>query len=212
MPKASFSNRRSRGRPAKYLGGQEDVRGLLLRVGCEEFAKRGFSATGVDCILRRAKVAKGSFYHYFASKEAFAAELIEYYRLEILIKLKRCLEDEVLTPSARLRAFVDLRVDEMEQSGFDSGCLAGVLSLEASALPEGFRQQLSDVFLSWQVCFAQGIRAAQQAKEMPGHLNSEHLSAFFWMGWEGAVLRASLQKSSEALRFFADTFFIRLCH
>lgn len=41
--------------------------------------EKGFSATGLDEILKAVGVPKGSFYHYFDSKEAFGAELIDRY-------------------------------------------------------------------------------------------------------------------------------------
>jgi TetR/AcrR family transcriptional repressor of nem operon len=38
------------------------------------------------------------------------------------------------------------------------------------------------------------------------------IAAFFWIGWEGAVLRAKLVASPEPLDIFADGFFAGLSH
>ncbi|MFT8474874.1 MAG: helix-turn-helix domain-containing protein, partial [Acetobacter orientalis] len=40
---------------------------------------RGFSAVGIAQILVQARIPKGSFYHYFNSKEHFGEELLSLY-------------------------------------------------------------------------------------------------------------------------------------
>jgi TetR/AcrR family transcriptional repressor of nem operon len=39
----------------------------------------GYATTGIQSIVESADVPKGSFYNHFASKEAFAAEVIDAY-------------------------------------------------------------------------------------------------------------------------------------
>ncbi len=68
-----------RGRPPKNRSSQADTRDLLLQAGLEVLTEKGFSSTGIDGILKRVGVPKGSFYHYFSSKEDFGTQLIERY-------------------------------------------------------------------------------------------------------------------------------------
>jgi TetR/AcrR family transcriptional regulator, transcriptional repressor for nem operon len=51
----------------------------FLEVGLLTFHRHGYAATGIQEILESAKVPKGSFYHYFASKEEFAREVVLQY-------------------------------------------------------------------------------------------------------------------------------------
>lgn len=51
----------------------------ILHVGQQLIASKGFTAVGLAEILAGAEVPKGSFYHYFASKEAFGVALLEEY-------------------------------------------------------------------------------------------------------------------------------------
>ena len=46
-----------------------DKRATLIDIGTAIFTQKGFSSTGLDEIVRAAKVPKGSFYYYFSSKE-----------------------------------------------------------------------------------------------------------------------------------------------
>ena len=48
----------------------EATRQLLISVARELFAERGYGATSVEEIIRRAGVARGALYHHFPSKDA----------------------------------------------------------------------------------------------------------------------------------------------
>ena len=201
---------RRRGRPPKHAEGGQETRELLLRSGLEALTEKGFSATGIDEILRRVGVPKGSFYHYFASKEAFGAELIERYGAYFARKLERHFTDESLTPLERLRSFVAEAQNGMAKYEYQRGCLIGNLGQEMSALPESFRAQLNGVFDDWQARVAHCLSEAQAAGEISEHSNCDQLAAFFWIGWEGAVLRSKLERNPEALEIFVEGFFAGL--
>lgn len=52
-------------------------RGAILDAARAVFAERGYEAASVRDIIRRTDLASGTFYNYFASKEAIAAALAE---------------------------------------------------------------------------------------------------------------------------------------
>lgn len=84
---------RKRGRPPKRIDGGLETRQALVRAGVIALTEKGFAATGIDDVLTQVGVPKGSFYHYFASKEAFGAELIDSYAAYFDHKLDRWLGD-----------------------------------------------------------------------------------------------------------------------
>jgi len=53
-----------------------EKRDLILARGAQVMARRGYHGTGVQEIVQAAAVPKGSFYHYFASKEDFALQAL----------------------------------------------------------------------------------------------------------------------------------------
>ena len=53
-----------------------DKRDAILRAALEEFSASGFAAARLDDVARRAGVAKGTIYLYFADKETLFQELI----------------------------------------------------------------------------------------------------------------------------------------
>ena len=198
---------RRRGRPPKTQPSFSESRDALIRAGLVALTEKGFSATGLDQILKAAGVPKGSFYYYFDSKEAFGSELITRYGEFFAAKLARFFTDPSRSPVENLMAFVIDAEASMARFDFSRGCLVGNLGQEIGALPEAFRQQLGDVFLGWQHQTAACLKAAQAAGEIGSHHDADRLAAFFWIGWEGAVLRAKLERSGSALRTFAGTFF-----
>ncbi|MEW6710785.1 MAG: TetR/AcrR family transcriptional regulator [Candidatus Riflebacteria bacterium] len=196
--------KRRRGRPPKGDGDYNKTREALLRGGLEVLTEKGFSASGIDEILRRVAVPKGSFYHYFASKEAFGVELIDCYAAYFARKIDSSLTDVSLPPLERLRAFVADAADGMARHGFQRGCLVGNLGQEMGALPEIFRDRLNGAFADWQRRLSQCLVAAQEAGEIPREADCEKLAVIFWIGWEGAVLRAKLEQEAEPLRIFVE--------
>ena len=201
---------RRRGRPPKQREALGDTRELLLRAGLEVLTEKGFSATGIDEILGRAGVPKGSFYHYFASKEAFGLGLIERYSEFFARKLDRHLDNRSLPPLARLQAFVDDARAGMARLGYRRGCLIGNLGQEMGSLPESFRARLKETFEDWQARFSACLKEAQEAGEVARSADTDQLAAFFWIGWEGAVLRAKLEQSARPLEVFAAFYFAGL--
>lgn len=199
--------KRRRGRPPKELSGQSKTREALLSAGVETLTEKGFSASGLEEILGKVDVPKGSFYYYFKSKEVFGAALIDHYAHYFSAKLDRILLDETRTPLQRLHDFVDDAVDGMQRYDFSRGCLVGNLGQEMGALPPAYRELLIEAFLDWQVRTAACLNAALEAGQISPEIDCNATAEYFWIGWEGAVLRAKLERSEMPLRRFAKVFF-----
>lgn len=202
---------RRRGRPPKEASGSYgETRALLIRTGLAVLTEKGYSSVGIDEILRMVAVPKGSFYHYFPSKEAFGQVLIAAYADYFASKLDRCFLDTSYSPLRRLRNFVEDARQGMAKHGFRRGCLVGNLGQEMAVLPESFRHQLADVFQDWQQRTERCLKEARQSGEIDPTLDCAQLASFFWIGWEGAVLRAKLEQQPAALDIFANGFFTLL--
>ena len=94
-----------------------DVRRRLLSAGLVLVHGRGFAASGVKDITDSAGVPKGSFYAYFASKEAFAAAILEHYWADIEQRLLPILEAKDSAQQRITRFFHEL-ADEHEAGDF----------------------------------------------------------------------------------------------
>lgn len=198
--------KRRPGRPPKVDRENFETREALIRCGTEVLTEQGFSATGIDYILKQVGVPKGSFYHYFPSKEAFGHAVLDSYAGYFSQRLDRWLLDESLTPLERLVGFVQNAKVGMARHDYRRGCLVGNLGQEVSMLPDGFREILEGIFLDWQQRLSECLRAAQTSGELARDADCDELAAFFWIGWEGAVLRARLVASEAPLNTFIAGF------
>ncbi len=191
-----------RGRPPKAGRENSDTRAELIRSGLAHLTESGFSASGIDTILKKAGVPKGSFYFYFASKEAFGHAVLNSYASYFAEKLERTLRDESASPLARIGLFVASATAGMEKHDFTRGCLVGNLGQEVDMLPESFRGRLKEIFADWQGHLSSCLQAAVEAGELAADADCEWLAEVFWTGWEGAVSRARLEKSARPLESY----------
>jgi AcrR family transcriptional regulator len=63
-------------RPSKRAVGATERRAAIVAAGLEEFTAKGFAATRLDDVAKRAGVAKGTIYLHFQDKDALFKELV----------------------------------------------------------------------------------------------------------------------------------------
>lgn len=200
------SSIKRRGRPPKHSLNNVDVRAALIRSGIKVLTEQGFASAGIDGILKRVGVPKGSFYYYFSSKEAFGYTILEHYGAYFAKKLDRHLLNDTLPPLLRISAFVEDAKKGMQRHKFQRGCLVGNLGQEVNGLPQGYRTCLQAILIDWQQRIAVCLREAQRLGAIPASADCGRLAEAFWIGWEGAVMRARLEAQIRPLDTFLDTF------
>ncbi|MDP0930094.1 TetR/AcrR family transcriptional regulator [Paracoccus onubensis] len=121
-----------------------DVKSHILDTSKRLIAARGFSAVGLNEILLGAGIPKGSFYHYFASKDAFGKALLEYYFENYLAEVDLLLADECVSARERLAAYWRFWRDNQERDDPEGKCLAVKLGAEVSDISEGMRIALKN--------------------------------------------------------------------
>jgi AcrR family transcriptional regulator len=63
-------------RPSKRLAGATERRAAIIAAGLDEFTAKGFAATRLEDVAKRAGVAKGTIYLHFKDKEALFQDLV----------------------------------------------------------------------------------------------------------------------------------------
>lgn len=195
-----------RGRPPKSAHIDRDTKAELIRSGLAHLTENGFVASGIDKILKDVGVPKGSFYFYFASKEAFGHAVLDNYAQYFENKLHTWLHDQNICPLQRLQNFVNDAEEGMRKHAFKRGCLVGNLGQEVDAIPASFRAKLLTVFEQWQLAVGQCLREAQHQGKLSQSADCDDLAEVFWTGWEGAVSRARLEQSEGPLQKYCKFF------
>jgi len=186
---------------------KKDTKAEIIAAGTELIALQGYNATGIDAVLKKVGVPKGSFYHYFGSKEEFGLAVIAHFALHYDLKLQAFLRNEDFSPLSRIRNYLENGQAHLCQHRFSKGCLIGNLGQELADQNERFRARLDGIFQGWKQQFAACLREAQQAGELSSDLAPAVLAGFILSGWEGAILRAKVMKSPQPLQDFIDTLF-----
>lgn len=186
---------------------RKDTRAEIISIGMEMISLQGYSATGIDAVLRRAGVPKGSFYHYFGSKEEFGLAVIDHFARRYAEIVDSFLKDEELTPLNRIRKYLETGLARLTQNQCTKGCLVGNLGQELADQNERFRTRLDEIFRSWKEQIATCVEEAQRAGELAHDLDPGVLAGFILSGLEGAILRAKVMKSPEPMRDFIETLF-----
>ena len=180
----------------------DSTREHLLEVGLRQIRLTGYTATGVKEILDLAGVPKGSFYHHFPSKEAYAGDLISRYGAIEAERIQRILEDSTIPPLKRLRLYFE---ELSAANGYDaevSGCLIGSMSLEVADHSEALQTQLRSLFEILQGSVAGVLRSAIQRGELDKALKPDALAEFLVNGYEGALVRMKADRSNRPLENF----------
>jgi len=197
------NDKKLRGRPAKSGRDTTQTRAALINSGVEHFTQFGFASSGLDKILKKVSVPKGSFYYYFANKEAFGLAVIAHYDNYFSRKLDCHLNDEQLPAEQRLMSFVNDAKAGIEKYHFNRGCLVGNLEQEVAVLPDSHREKLFLVMQGWQSKISAYLKIILiDAKQEECDL----LAEFFWIGWEGAVSRCKLVRTTQPIDVFIDQF------
>jgi TetR/AcrR family transcriptional regulator, transcriptional repressor for nem operon len=105
---------------------------------------KGFAAVGINEVLSEAGVPKGSFYHYFTSKDAFGEAMMRSYFAGYLADMDRILAEPGRTSAQRLMDYWDGWRETQSVDECQGKCLAVKLGAEVSDLSESMRLALKE--------------------------------------------------------------------
>lgn len=169
----------------------------------------GFEGIGIQPILKRAGVTKGSFYNFFPSKEAYALEVIEAYSLRYEAFRMRSFAGDS-SPLRRLWAYFEDLETEMEQAPETAGCLYGVLSQTSTPHNEALRRRVKVAFAHWQAQMADLLKQAQSVGELEADVDAADVAGAIIDAYEGAVIRIRAEGDMKPMRRFRELTLKRL--
>lgn len=181
---------------------KESTKTALLKAGRGIIAEKGYNHTGIQEVLQAVGVPKGSFYHFFSSKEDFGLQILDDDAAQHDVVLEQYLGDETLTPITRLRAYFEMKIREFESLRCREGCLMATLGQELADQNETFRSRIARFFTDWRDQLAECLRQAQKAGEISTHWDTQELAEYCLNSWEGAIQQMKITKSVAPLQAF----------
>jgi TetR/AcrR family transcriptional repressor of nem operon len=150
----------------------------------ELFRKRGYHTTSMSDLAEACGLFKGSFYHYFSSKEALGKEVLVWIRDFLRSHVWSVVNREELTAAEHMQKILSKLGKMLLRS--DGGCIVGNMTLETAKLVPEFQEVLREIFQDW----LQAMTQIYQTKYQPEYASK--LARQTVMEFEGAVMLVNL--------------------
>lgn len=175
-----------------------DTRQHILDVGYQLVVSKGFTNVGLSELLKTADVPKGSFYHYFKSKEQFGEALINDYFADYSQRIHDLFADQHCTAYQRLMRYWQYWYEQSEGQCHAQRCLVVKLSAEVADLSDAMRIALLNganaIIRAIAQCIEQGVN------EGSIHVQHSQLTAeLLYNLWIGASLLSKLRQDNQGL-------------
>ncbi|MFC7777438.1 MULTISPECIES: TetR/AcrR family transcriptional regulator [Pantoea] len=173
-----------------------EIRDHILATGQRIMAGKGFSAVGLNEILTDAGVPKGSFYHYFSSKEAFGVDMLARYFDDYLAELDATLSQPGLTMAQRLMNYWQLWRESQSFSDCQGKCLAVKLGAEVADLSDSMRGTLQTGTAGIIARLADALEAGVEEGSLSVDDKPVRVAESLYQLWVGASLMVKIVRNT----------------
>lgn len=172
-----------------------DVRDRILATGERIMGGKGFSAVGLNEVLTAAGVPKGSFYHYFGSKEAFGEALLEGYFAAYLAEMAATFRQPGLSKAQQLDAYFRAWRDAQSFAECQGKCLAVKLGAEVADLSASMRAALQRGTAGIVERLARAIQAGVVDGSLQVHGDPATVAQSLYQLWLGASIMVKITRT-----------------
>jgi TetR/AcrR family transcriptional repressor of nem operon len=173
-----------------------EIRDHILATGQRIMAGKGFSAVGLNEILTDAGVPKGSFYHYFSSKEAFGVDMLARYFDDYLAELDATLSQPGLTMAQRLMNYWQLWRESQSFSDCRGKCLAVKLGAEVADLSDSMRGTLQTGTAGIIARLAEALEAGVEEGSLVIDDEPSRVAESLYQLWVGASVMVKIVRNT----------------
>ena len=181
-----------------------DTRQHILDVGYQLVAKKGFTGMGLAELLKNADVPKGSFYHYFQSKEQFGEALLEDYFARYVEKIDALFCHSDGNFYQRIMRYWHYWAEHNSTRCDQGQCLVVKLAGEVTDLSEPMRlvflKGTNKIIAMLADCIEHGIKAGDISP-----LDSNVMAERLYDLWLGASLLNKIRQDDSSLQLALQT-------
>lgn len=163
---------------------------------------KSFHSVGLNEILSAVQVPKGSFYHYFSSKEQFGVEMLKHYVAGATAYKTKMLLSLVPEPDPlrRLLTYLEGSIAKAHEAEGKCPCLVIKLAAEVGDFSEPMREVLAEGSRQWigilQQVIAEGIAKGSISPQVAPAATGAVIQDL----WAGAMQRAATTRGTAPLR------------
>lgn len=189
------------------MGRKSTAREQLIEAAAALFHESGYHAVGVSEICARADVQKGSFYHFFDSKQGLALAVIEAHVKtwrQDLLDLQGGAGPPLERLGRHLRVFHERHDCRCQEGATMLGCPLGNLALELATHDETLRKALRDGLDLQVTAFERVLREARDRGDLAGEIDPAEAAQALVALVEGKLMFAKLHNDASPLASLVD--------
>jgi TetR/AcrR family transcriptional repressor of nem operon len=171
----------------------------IIRTAADLAYRQGFQTTGLQEILERCAVPKGSFYFHFANKEALGQEVVRL-RQKHMLELVHGVFSGTAPLRAELARWFDTLIALQKNEGEYCGCPVGNLAQELSTVSDTLREEIAACFAATAEVLAARLRQAQEQGILTASVEPRQFARFLLHVTQGALLLVKVERSTRPLR------------
>ncbi|MEQ9405575.1 MAG: TetR family transcriptional regulator C-terminal domain-containing protein [Cyclobacteriaceae bacterium] len=169
----------------------------LIETGQNQILTHGYDLSSIKNITAAAGLPKGSFYHYFESKEKFALEAMDQFVNAFEEQLPDK-QDNLLTISK----LIDARINAIVKINYARECYMSIMSHASTNEDEGFRHSVVNALERSTRTINSLLAKLMKKGLISSDYDLKELQEFVDFSWRGARLKAKLLKSEQPLVIF----------
>ena len=169
-------------------------RSKLLEAAQRLMLAKGFSATSVDEICEAAEVTKGSFFHYFRSKEDLGKAVLDHFMSSMSQVILDSPFFKKSDPLHRIYGYIDFMIEISRDPERRSGCLLGNFAQVLSDTHPDIRSLCAEHFSWWTATLKHELDAAKTRHAIKRTVDTQGLAEHFIALFEGSLTLAKTQQ------------------
>lgn len=174
------------------------AREKLLETAQHLMLAKGYTATSVEEICAAANLTKGSFFHYFAGKEALGKAVLDRYVNAMFQAVQKAPFIKKSDPLQRLYGYIDFMIEVSKDPARRSGCLLGNFAQVLTDTHPKIRTQCTAHFSLWADMLKQEFDAAKAVYKVKG-LDTATLADHFIALFEGSLMLAKTRQDLDVI-------------
>jgi TetR/AcrR family transcriptional repressor of nem operon len=190
-----------------------DTKRRLLEAAMSLMLRQGFTATTVDQICAEADLTKGSFFHYFKTKDEIGEGALDYFYSRQQQQFAEAEFVRLADPLEKIHGLLDFLIKSMKGPQMQS-CLCGNLAQELAHTNPRFRASCDEKFSGFAKFIQTTLREAKVKHKANVDFNPESVSLMFVSLMQGSILLAKTMQDGkliahnlEHFRSYVDTLF-----
>ena len=176
----------------------------LIGAAVKLVREKGFSGTSVNELCREAGVAKGAFFHHFASKTDLGIATAEAWKMHANELFGHAPYMALEDPLDRFLGYLEFRRNMLDGPVSEFTCYAGTTVQESYETDPGLREACHDSIWGHAVTLVPDIDAAREKYGIEGDWTSESLALHTQAVLQGAFILAKAEHGAKAARDTAD--------